>query len=137
MAEEVRAAQGTADQLPQGAAAALNDAMPSELQAPELDPGLAPEGAATEAEAPDLEAAGPADYEPQFSAETEDDDFITGPTTKPEEDVTAGVSAYPNPQRVSPSLLRALPSFVAASGMPGAPAQMRFMAAFLAREANK
>lgn len=130
--QEIRANEGTADQLPRGEATKLNEAMPSTLAPEELAP-TSPE----EAAAPDLELADATDYEPQFAAETDDEDFITGPTSKPDEAVTTGVTAMPNAARVPPSLLRALPSFVAAASMPGTSEQMRFVAAFLAREANK
>src|ERR1051326_4413718 len=77
-----QADQGTPEQLPQGAATQLNDALPTETASP-------PETAAgPEAAAP--QPATPADYEPKFTPATDDESFLVGPTTRPAEPLTAG-----------------------------------------------
>jgi hypothetical protein len=118
---------GTPEQLPQGAAQGLNEGL---AQVPEE--GGAPAAAPLEEEVP--ETATPADYEPAYQPETDDDAFLTGPTTRPDEPVTAGVNDRAD---IPASLRRALPLLVDAANTPGASPQLRSLVNFLVREANR
>jgi hypothetical protein len=126
--QEIRANQGTPDQLPQGAAAELNAAMPSEL---------APEELLAEAdveEVPDLEPATAADFDPAYVPESEEDEFLTGPTNKPAESQTAG-ARYPTP--LSVRTRAALPVLQAAASDPSATPELIALTRLLVREASR
>jgi len=123
---EVKKGQGP-DQLPQGAATDINTA-------PVGTPPQDVQPAAPAAPAPQQpQAAIPADFEPKFVPQGDDETYITGPTTRPNESVTAGASS--RQRGISASLRRDLPALVHASTQPGAPEQMRFIVDFLIREA--
>lgn len=133
--QEVRANQGTADQLPPGAAATLNESMPADLAPQELagpqngtsaDSGASSENADTSLPEP----AAPSDYEPIYTPEGDDDAFITGPSTRPNESVTTGAFAGLRPS-LSPELAAAVPLFVEAADLPDAPEQLRVLVALL------
>jgi hypothetical protein len=132
VAEEVRAAQGTVDQLPQGAAATLNEALPSEL-APE---GLAPPetGAPAEDTSEPL-LAEPSDYEPIFTPESDDEAFLTGPTTRPNEPITQGAFAGP-PASLPPDAASWMPVFAEAAQLPDAPPQLKALVKLLSDAAE-
>jgi len=117
---EVQQGAGTPEQLPQGAASAVNEATPSatEMTAEQVDVGDFPEPA---------EAA---DYEPLFEPATDDEDFITGPSLRPDEDVTAGASV---PLRVPAHVRAQLPSLQAAADAPGASAELQALVSYLLR----
>jgi hypothetical protein len=113
---------GTPEQLPQGAAQNLNEGLE---QVPQQE---APEAVAAPEEEPEL--AGPADYEPLFEPATEDEDFLVGPTTRPDEDVTAGTTA---PQRVPAHVRSQLSALQAAADAPGASAELQALVSYLLR----
>ena len=73
-----------AEQLPQGAASQLNEALPT------TTPGEPEVAAAPAAEAVEPEFAMPQDYEPTYAPENEEDQFLVGPTLRPDEDITTG-----------------------------------------------
>ncbi len=121
---------GTPEQLPQGAATDLNAALPNKTVQPagEQPGAVQPEAMPEPAQA--------RDYEPEYAPESDDEQFITGPTMRADEPLTAGVTAVPK-SAVPASVLRHLPDLVEAAAAPGAPARLRFLVQFLAREANK
>jgi hypothetical protein len=127
-AQEIRANQGTPDALPHGEAAALNEAMPAELAPAELL-----EEAPVE-EVPDLEPATAADFDPPYVPETEEDEFLTGPTNKPAESQTAGAQ-YPTP--LSVRTRAALPVLQAAASDPSATPELIALTRLLVREASR
>lgn len=164
MAEpDYRAGEGTATQLPHGAAQSLeentNVQAPETLDIPQETPiaGSESDGEASqdasegqgtgEAEndqsegsqdeilpedAAELEPAGPEDWAPAYEPETEDDAFITGSTTRPDEPATAGT--YP----VSPISRRVrlqLPVIQRAAEEPGASEELKSLLAFILRRA--
>lgn len=130
LAVEQSTESGPGSDLPQGAASELNAALPTQAVS-EGEMIAGPEG-----EAADLEMAESSDYEPMYQPEGDDDAFITGPTIRPDEPVTMGVTAN-SPQRLSPDLLRHLPDISAAAMLPGASATLRTLADFLVREASR
>ncbi len=137
---------GSAEQLPRGAATAANEGVNVEAPAPI-------EEAPTEAPAPedqqavgmdmpmdgeeDLADAAPTDGEPAYEPQSEAEQFITGPSLRPDEGVTAGVTALPNENYIPEDLRRAMPSLVAASQQPGASPLMQTIVAWIVREANR
>jgi hypothetical protein len=116
---EFQANQGTPEQLPQGAATQLNEA----------NPQPADQGQAT-APAEEIQPAQPADYEPQYQPATDDEEFLTGPTTRPDEDVTAGAVMG---DRVPPHVRSQLPALQAAADAPGASAELQALVSYLSR----
>jgi hypothetical protein len=114
-----QANQGTPEQLPSGAATTLNEANPQPS-----DQGQAA------APAEELQPAAPADYEPQFQPATDDEDFLTGPTTHPDEAVTAGTMS----QNVVPGHVRGqLTRLQEAANAPGASTELKALVAYLLR----
>lgn len=124
---------GTPGQLPQGAATELNNALPTETaSAPASDAEAAASEAAAEQEVP-VEMAAPADYEPVFQPASEEDDFIAGPTLRPDEPQTLGTSRRaPIPANVR----RSLPVLQRLAAEPGASPQLIALVALLTREAS-
>jgi len=124
---EVLANQGTPEQLPQGAATELNNAA-------EQGRALGAQADASAPQAPDqAELPAPAqaaDYEPQFEPSTDDEDFITGPTTRPDESQLVGTTA---PQRVPGHVRAQLPALQAAAQAPGASAELQALVSYLLR----
>lgn len=131
------AEMGTASQLPYGAATDLNEVAPT-TDVTEPEAVTAPEAGGEESldteEALVPELATPADYEPQYTPTSEDDDFIVGPSTRPDEPVTAGAAMRP---RLSSSTLASLPVLVAAAAEPDASEELQALVAILLREANR
>lgn len=132
LAVEQSTESGPGSDLPQGAASELNAALPTQT----VSEGEMIEAPGAEGEAADLEMAEASDYEPMYVPEDDDDAFITGPTIRPDEPVTMGVTAA-SPRRLSPDLLRHLPDITAAAAMPGASATLKTVADFLVREASR
>lgn len=128
---KVQAGEGETTQLPRGAAAQVNEAAEEGRALAEAAPTA--EAPAEEEYAPELEPAEAADYEPQFEASTDDEDFITGPTTRPDEDVTAGSMAN---NQIPASVRRSLGLLVEAANTPGASENLRSLVNFLVREAS-
>lgn len=133
---------GPSTSLPQGAASEVNANL-TETTAPtgeSIDvpvPSAAPESGGAEAPAAaedtsEPELAADTDYEPIYTPEGEDDVFITGPTTRPDENVTTGAFAG-GVRPLSPELAAALPTFVEAASMPDAPEQLRALVALLSQ----
>jgi hypothetical protein len=110
---------GTPEQLPQGAATQLNEANPQPADT-----------AAEQPQADMPEPAQAADYEPEFQPSTDDEDFIVGPTTRPDEDVTTGTDS---PQRVPPHVRAQLTALQDAANVPGASAELQALVAYLLR----
>ncbi len=136
--QQVQQNAGTADQLQKGEAGALNDAMPTGTElAASGQPDVALQPQATGAAPPEQDMSEPdlaaqSDYEPQYQPEGADDDFVTGPTTRPDEPVTTG--AFGGPRRgLSPDLVAALPVFEEAANLPDAPPQIRVLMGALAQ----
>lgn len=126
---------GPGTDLNQGEAGAVNANLPTTAVS-EGEMIAGPEVSAEE-EGGDLEMASPEDYEPAFTAEDEDEDFLVSETTRPDESILEGIQGLPNANTVTPELRRALPSLVAAANAPGASQTMKVLVRFLAREANK
>ena len=122
MAEEVRANEGTADQLPRGAATELNEAMPSELEPEGLLPPdqLAPspgEDGADDSFPDGTETYGQPEFEPRGLDEEmlfldSEHGQVAGPTQLP-------------PGRLPDSVVRMLETMGAAATEPGAPESLR------------
>lgn len=127
-APEFKAQQGTPDQLPRGEAQQLNQP-PPEPPAPVVEvqqPAPTPE--------PQAALATPADYEPNFVPQTDEEAFITGPTMRPDEPQTAGAfdTRTPPPNDVASWM----PLFVEASSYPDAPPQLKSLTALLGYHLN-
>jgi hypothetical protein len=132
--QEVKAEQGTANQLPQGEATALNEAMPAELAPEEL--AAAPEGGqAAEDDTSEPLAAEPSDYEPIYTPETDDEQFLVGPTTRPDEPVTTGAFAGA-PASLPPDAAAWMPVFAQAAMLPDAPPQLKTLVRLLSDAAE-
>ena len=114
---------GTPEQMPQGAATELNEALPTTKTPTE------PESVV---DMP-IEYAKPADFEPGYQAEDEDMGFVTGPTTRPQEAVTAGTTA-PARTQLSPEVRRNLPALVRLASRPDASEDLKALVAFLVRQ---
>lgn len=132
MAAKVRAREGTAAQLPRGEASRVN----AEFERAEST-AADTEVPAVEYAEPEVEddsglPAEPADFEPQFEAETEDEDFITGPTSRPDE--AQFVGATPTIP-LSAAARRAVPILQRAAEEPGASEQLRRLVAYLLKSA--
>lgn len=103
-----------------GEATALNQAVaaiPDQGQQPQM-----PEEQVQPAQA--------ADYEPQFEPMTEDEAFLTGPSTRPDEALTTGTTPQP---RVPPHVRKQLPALQAAAQAPGASAELQALVSYLLR----
>jgi hypothetical protein len=123
---EVELKKGTGpDQLPQGAAQELNANMPTPT---ELEPkGLeAPVQEDATQQFPD--EATPADFEPLFEPATDDEMFITGPTTKPDESQLVGTEPV---RQLPPVVRRQLPLLQRAAAEPGASADLQVLVRWL------
>ena len=120
---EIEQNAGTPEQLPQGEASALNEALPTTKTPAE------PEALV---ETP-IEYAPPSDYEPTYTPEDEDMSFVTGPTTRPDEGVTTGTTA-PTRTGLSPEVRRNLPALVRLASRPDASADLKALVAFLIRQ---
>lgn len=121
-----------AEQLPQGATEQLNEALPTTTPGePEtaLEVTTEPSGAL-----PEPEYALPQDFEPTFAAETEEDDFIAGPTFNPDEPQTVGATRR---IQVPPNVRRSLPILQQMAAEPTASPQLRALVSLLLREANR
>lgn len=105
------------DALPQGEATALNEAP-------------VPAAPAEVVAEPEIQLAQPSDYEPDFAAESEDDDFITGPTLKPGEPVTAGTER----RRMDPDVKAHLGALQRAAQGPGASKELVGLVNLLLRD---
>jgi hypothetical protein len=123
---EFQQGAGEATQLPQGAATQLNDAM-AEVPTPQDDTQLAQDSG--------VELAQPSDYEPQFQADNEDEAFITGPTTRPDEPVTAGIPT--GADAIPPDVIRNLPLLQRAAQEPGADPNLQTLVALVLHELNQ
>src|SRR3990170_3392366 len=121
---------GTPEQLPQGAATELNEALPTATPG---EPESSAEEAAAEVEVP-VEPALPQDFDPMFAPETEEDDFIAGPTLSPDEPQTVGaVRRAP----LSPRVRRSLPLLQQLAAEPDSSPQLRALVALLLPEAGR
>lgn len=140
--------EGSPEQLPRGAAEAVNEN--TNVQAPEPVAVPAPEAPAeatgtTETPASggdgtqgpedgseDLLPAEAADFEPQFEPASEDEAFITSPTGRPDEAQWVGVQA----RRTLPGAVsRHLPTLQEAAAMPGASPELVSLVQYLLRQA--
>lgn len=113
---KVSANQGTPEALPKGMATDINNA-PS---------GTPPED--PQAVQPQAQPAVPADYQPKFVPQTEDDNFITGPTTRPDESLIAGGRGNVH---LAPEVQAALPAFVEAAQAPDADPRLQALVSLL------
>jgi hypothetical protein len=123
---------GTAEQLPQGATEQLNEALPTTTPGePEtaLEATTEPSGAI-----PEPELAMPQDFEPVYAPESEEDDFIAGPTLSPDEPQTVGATRR---VQVPPNVRRSLPLLQQMAAEPSASPQLRALVSLLLREANR
>ena len=121
---EVQASQGTPEQLPQGAAQAVNEATPSTT---ELNPDAQP-AAAEDTSLPEM--AAPSDYQPMPQSDSENDDFIMSPTTRPQEPVTEGTAQGGKPP-LPADFDRWFPTFAEAADAMDAPLQLKILVAAL------
>ena len=111
---------GDPNQLQQGAASELNAALPTETaSAPQSDAEAA---AAQAAAMVPVQPAVPADYQPQYQPQTEDEQLLFDQTARPNEPLLAGVS----PDRsIPPQLAGVLPLLSAWAAEPDAPPQLK------------
>ena len=147
MAEtNIPASEGSPEQLPRGAATQLNEN--TNLQAPEpvaLSQGPVEATGATETPAgggdgtqgpeegsEDLQPAEAADYEPLFEPGSEDEEFITSPTSRPDEAQWVGAQS----KRTLPQAVRRhLGPLQEAAAMPGASPELVSLVKYLLRQA--
>lgn len=122
---EYKAQQGTPDQLPQGEATALNQAVTD-------IPNQGGQAAAPEMADDSTAPAQPADYEPIYTPESDDEDFLSGPTLRPDEAQFVGATPQ---QPLSAAARRSLPTLQAAAAEPGASDALKALVAALLREA--
>ena len=131
-----QAGEGGPDQLPRGAAEAANEG--TNVVAP--DPITAAvslteeEAMPTEEVAPEedvpVEPASPQDFLPDFEPATEDEEFLTGPTMRPDEAQTVGTT----PRRgLAPNVRRNLTLLQQAAASPTASAELRALVQYLLR----
>lgn len=131
-------ASGPGNDLPQGAASQVNAALPSQTvsEGQTIEAPAPGDQAAAAEDTAEPELAQDSDYEPVYTPETEDEQFITGPTTRPDESVSTGAFAR-GPRTLSPRLAAAMPMFVAAAELPDAPPQLRLLMQMLASDAEQ
>lgn len=134
---QVTANEGSADQLPRGAATDLNAAMPSPTELAAGGEPTPPEGvsAPTPTEQVDMSGFGPADAQDwlgQYEPTTEDEAFIVGPTGRPDESQTVGTTPV---SPVSAQVRYSLPALQRAAEEPGASETLKALVANIARRA--
>ena len=122
---EIEQNAGTPEQLPQGEASALNEALPTTKTPTE------PESLVEEVP---IEYAQPSDYEPTYAPEDEDMSFVTGPTTRPDEGVTTGTTAPQLRVQLSADVRRQLPALARLAARPDASNDLKALVAFLLRQ---
>ena len=131
---------GTPDQLPKGEAQQLSEAVSAipDQQQPDLadqaaaavPDTLPPDENATAVD--DTSPATPADHEPIYTPGSDDEDWLTGPTSRPDEAQFVGASQ----QRIMPANVRsALPFLQRAASDPNASPELQALVATLLREA--
>jgi len=121
-------AAGTPDQMQQGDATELNAGLPTENP-------TAPEAAVevTQPEATDeLLDAEPTDFEPLYEPASDDETFITGPTTRPDE--AQFVGAMDTKTRLTPVIRQQLPALQRAASEPGSSQELQNLVAFLLKQ---
>ena len=118
--------EGDPNQLPRGAAEAANEGTNVTAQEPlavdtatPAEEDLTPEDLAT-----------PADFEPQYVPETDDEEFLAGPTERPDEAQFVGANP---PQGQSQTVRRHLSLLQEAASAPGASAQLQALVSYLIR----
>jgi hypothetical protein len=130
--------EGTPEQLPRGAAEALNENVnvvpPDEL---EVQPVADAPGEETEEEEPldpededGIKPAAAADYTPLYEPASEDESLILGPSTRPDESETAG-TAPASP--ISRRLRLLTPVIQKAAEEPGASPQLKELLEYILR----
>lgn len=135
-----QANEGTPEQLPRGAADALNEntnvVPPDQVEAtPVADaPGEEEQSGSPQIDSgeADLEPAGQADYTPLYEPVTEDEQFILGPTMRPDEAQFVGTE---NPSPISPKVRIQLPILQRAAEEPGASDELKLLVDYLLRNA--
>jgi hypothetical protein len=137
-ASDVELEKGTGpEQLPQGAVGELNAATPPPTElAPEglsVAPG-AQEGASGADTAEPLPAE-PADYEPMFEPGSEDEAFLTSPTSRPDEAQTVGIPT--GASAIPASVIRNLDMLQRAAAEPDADPQLQTLVRLILRELGK
>lgn len=140
------ASEGSAEQLPRGAATQLNENTNVQPPEPVALPETPVEGTgATESPAggepgmegpeegsEDLLEAENADFEPVYEPEDEDDEFIVGPTGRPGEAQWVGAQS----RRTLPAAVnRHLTTLQEAAAMPGASPELVALVKYLLRKA--
>ena len=108
---------GDPNQLPQGAASELNAALPTETASP---PSSGAEAAA--AQVVPVQPAVPADYQPQYQPQTEDEQLLFDQTARPNEPLLAGLG---QDRAIPPQLAAVLPQLAAWASEPDAPPQLK------------
>lgn len=128
---------GSPEQLPQGATQELNAALPTSTASEpvsEAEAAAGAAGAAAPVEEVPIEPALPQDYDPVWAPETEEDDFIAGPTLSPEEPQSVGAGRR---QPLSAQVRRSLPLLQQMAAEPGASPQLRALVSLMLREAQR
>lgn len=133
--------EGSAEQLPRGEAAALNENTDIQAQEPldvappaEAAPEAAPAEAAPAPEdgAEDMLPAEAADYEPLYEPQSEDEAFLVGPSARPDEAQWVGATS----KRTLPEAVRRhLGPLQEAAAMPGASPELVALVKYLLRQA--
>jgi hypothetical protein len=133
--------EGDPNQLPRGEALTLNEN--TNVEAPEpLDIADQPTEEAPPAEAApesgplegedDLGPAGAADFDPLFQPMTDEEEFLTGPTTRPDEAQFVGSGVQ---RGLPPTVRRRLAQLQEAASDPEASPELRALVAYLIRSA--
>ena len=124
---------GVDEQLGQGETQELNEGLDladDMAEGNELDEEAAAAGAGEPEERDDsMDAATPADFEPQASAKDEDMKFVTGPTMKPGEAQWVGSRSAAGP--VSERVRRRMHTLQKAADAPGASPRLQAMVKWL------
>lgn len=121
---------GPGQSLPQGAASEVNANLPTETVSGPGEALAAPAEDQAGADAGLPEPAQPSDYEPVFQPENDDEDFLTGPTTRPDEPVTTGAFGGGR-TALPPDAPTWMPVFVEAAQLPDAPPQLKALVRIL------
>ena len=116
-----QADQGTPDQLPQGAATELNAALPTQGTVTGSATQKEADAASAQALQP-IQRATQADYQPQYQPQSEADQTLFDPTTRPDEPLLAGL----NQDRMPPPGT-SLPLLLAMANDPNAPPQLQIL----------
>lgn len=130
---------GTPDQLPQGEASALNDALPTETAAPPSSDAADAASKASSAEANTAALLSSPELQPAdgtgvgYSPQNDDEKFLSSSSLYPDQSVTAGAGGR---KVIAPEVLKNLPVLVQAANAPTASPELKALVSLLLAELN-